>query len=126
MLALGALGLRVHRGLVEAVLCCHFCPPGQCAKEWPQYLRKRTRWQSLFRDVPKAAIGFFLGHGAQQDSRSERHAIFPGSLVEFLGRGGKNMKRRDLLVAIAAASLAPTRAFAQAQPKLLSVGLVGA
>jgi len=36
------------------------------------------------------------------------------------------MKRRDLLVAIAAASLAPTRAFAQAQPNMLSVGLVGA
>jgi putative ABC transport system substrate-binding protein len=36
------------------------------------------------------------------------------------------MKRRDLLVAIAAASLAPTRVFAQAQPNMLYVGLVGA
>jgi putative tryptophan/tyrosine transport system substrate-binding protein len=36
------------------------------------------------------------------------------------------MKRRDLLVAIAAASLAPMRAFSQAQPKMLYVGLVGA
>jgi putative tryptophan/tyrosine transport system substrate-binding protein len=35
------------------------------------------------------------------------------------------MRRRGLLAALAAASLAPTRVFAQAQPKMLRVGLVG-
>ncbi|HUI17462.1 MAG TPA: ABC transporter substrate-binding protein [Alphaproteobacteria bacterium] len=36
------------------------------------------------------------------------------------------MRRRDLIAALAAASLATTRAFAQAPPKMLYVGLVGA
>ncbi|MFI5024026.1 MAG: ABC transporter substrate-binding protein [Alphaproteobacteria bacterium] len=34
------------------------------------------------------------------------------------------MRRRDLLAALAAAALAPTRVFAQAQPKMLRVGFV--
>ncbi|HKO09036.1 MAG TPA: ABC transporter substrate-binding protein [Alphaproteobacteria bacterium] len=34
------------------------------------------------------------------------------------------MRRRDLIVALAAASLVPTRVFAQAQPKMLRVGFV--
>ncbi len=34
------------------------------------------------------------------------------------------MRRRDLIAALAAASLAPARVFAQAQPKMLRVGLV--